>query len=269
MGRVSDFTSDGTPSPEERQATVPGSPESEATKPKSTSRARRPLHPGAWLFVCAALGVGFSLTQSPALLAAGALLLLIVALRTERRPLRAEVPLLLLALVLFAAHLFLAGQPPRAALLPSSRIALRLLALVYLTRWAARAVLPRAARWLFGRGGIARPRPLALLVESGRMTLALLPLALAEAERQHLALRARAIRPGRGLGGRARYLAAWLLPYLGTMLRVGDSYGEALHARGYALGAPRRGSASYRWAAPEAAGVLLSAAAAAWLIRAR
>jgi energy-coupling factor transporter transmembrane protein EcfT len=101
------------------------------------------------------------------------------------------------------------------------------------------------------------------------MTLALLPLALGEAERQHLALRARALRPGRGLGGRARYLAAWLLPYLGTMLRVGDSYGEALHARGYALGAPRRGSASYRWAAPEAAGVLLSAAAAAWLVRAR
>lgn len=254
---------------------MPGSPESIEPKPTSTSRSRpggpnrRPLHPGATLVVCAALGVGFSLTRAPALLAAAAALLLIAALRVERRLLRAEIPFLLLALVLFAAHLLLAGRPPREALLPSGMIALRLLALVYLTRWAARAVLPLAARWLFGRGGLSRPRPLALLVESGRMTLALLPLALSEAERQHAALRARAIRPGRGLGGRARYLAAWLLPYLGTMLRVGDAYGEALHARGYALGAPRRGATSFHWGAAETASALLSLAAAGWLVRAR
>jgi energy-coupling factor transporter transmembrane protein EcfT len=227
------------------------------------------VHPGASLLGCAALGLGLSLTQDPVWLAVGAALLLIAALRVERRPPRAEIPLLLLALVVFAAHLLLAGRPPREALLPSGLIALRLLALVYLTRWMARAVLPRAARWLFGRGGLTRPRPLALLVESGRMTLALLPLAISEAERQHLALRARAIRPGRGLEGRARYLAAWLLPYLGTMLRVGDAYGEALHARGYALGAPRRGASSFRWGAVEVAFILLPAAAAAWLLRAR
>lgn len=230
---------------------------------------RRPVHPGASLLCCAALGLGLSVTQAPVLLAVAAALLLAVTLRVERRAPRAEAPLLLLALVVFGAHLFLAGSPPRESLRPSGMIALRLLALVYLTRWMARAVLPGAARWLFGRGGFTRPRPLALLVESGRMTLALLPLAVAEAERQHLALRARAIRPGRGLEGRARYLAAWLLPYLGTMLRVGDAYGEALHARGYALGAPRRGAAGFRWGWLEVACILLSASASVWLLRAR
>lgn len=216
-----------------------------------------------------AIGVGFSFTSALPALAVGAVLFGAATLVREGRPLRAEIPFLLLALVVFAAHLLLSGHPLRAALLPAATIALRLLALVYLVRWAARAVFPGAARWLFGRSGLRRPRPLALLVESGRMTLALLPLALAESERQHLALRARAIRPGRGPAGRARYLAAWLLPYLGTMLRVGDAYGEALQARGYTLGAPRRGAAAQPWGALEIAGVLLALGAAAWLLRAR
>jgi hypothetical protein len=252
---------------------VPGSPKSD--DPKSIRIENRPrtgvrsLHPAATLLGCGAIGIGLSLTQAPVPLASGAVLFLIATLRAERRPARAEAPLLLLAVVVFAAHLLLTGRPPREAFRPSGLIALRLLALIYLTRWAARAVLPRAARWLFGRRGPARPKVLALLFESGRMTLALLPLALAEAERQHLALRARAIRPGRGLAGRARYLAAWLLPYLGTMLRVGDAYGESLHARGYAIGAPRRASGSFPWGAPEVAGAAASLAAAVWLLRAR
>jgi energy-coupling factor transporter transmembrane protein EcfT len=254
---------------------VPGSPESDESKPKleggppAFGAGRRPLHPGAALAACAAAGLALSLVHSIGVLAAAAAVLLAASLRVEGRALRGELPLLLLALIVFAAHLLLGGRPPREALRPAGEIALRLLALLYLTRWAARAVLPRAARWLFTRTGPRRPRAAALLFESGRTTLALLPLALGEAERQHLALRARAVRPGRGLAGRARYLAAWLLPYLGTMLRVGDAYGEALHVRGYALGSPRRAGASYRWGAPEAALVLGSALAAAWLVRVR
>jgi len=263
---------------------VPGSPESNESNPNMTMRrtdatgrqtapawrsARRALHPAAGLFAVLAIGVGLSFTASPIALATGAVLLGVLTLRRERRGARAEAPFLLLALIVFAAHLLFSGHPLREALLPAGIIALRLLALVYLARWAARAVLPGAARWLFGRGGIARPRPLALLVESGRMTLALLPLAIAESERQHLALRARAIRPGRGLAGRARYLAAWLLPYLGTMLRVGDAYAEALQARGHTLGARRRGAATYAWGVLEMGGTLLALAAAAWLLRAR
>lgn len=256
---------------------MPGSPESDETKSQSRPRPARPvrpgddripLHPGASLLGLAALLAALSTTPSAAALAAAAGIAMGAALWAERRPLRAELPFLLLALVVFAAHLAFAGRSWREALVPSGRIALRLLALVYLTRWAARAALPRIARWLFGRGGPARPRALALLFESGRMTLALLPLALAEAERQHRALRARALRPGRGLGGRARYLAAWLLPYLGTMLRIGDAYGEALHARGYALGARRRTAASWTWGARETAWIGGCLAAAFWLVRA-
>jgi len=242
---------------------VPGSPESVETK------LLHPIHPAAALLGVTALGLGFSLTRAWIPLAVGAALFLTASLRIERRPFRAEIPMLLLATILFVAHLILGGRSPREALVPSAMIALRLLALVYLTRWAARAVLPGTARWLFARGGPARPRALALLFESGRMTLALLPLAVSEAERQHTALRARAIRPGRGLGGRARYLAAWLLPYLGTMLRVGDAYGESLHARGYAVGAKRRGAATASWGVPDVACAALALAAAAWLLRVR
>ncbi len=215
------------------------------------------------------MGIALSFARSPIALGLAAGALLAAALRAERRTLRGEAPLWILALVLFAAHLLLAGRPLRVALLPAGQIALRLLALVYLTRWAARAAAPRAARWLFGRTGPSRPRALALLFESGRMTVALLPLALGEAERQHLALRARGLRPGKSPAARARYLAAWLLPYLGTMLRVGDAYGEALHARGYAIGSPRRAAVSFRWGAAETAVILASFLAAFWLIRAR
>lgn len=243
---------------------MPGSPEPDPTK--STHPHRRPLHPAAALVFCGAAGLGLSFVRSPVLLATAALILLGASLWAEGKRLRGEVPFLLLALIVFAAHLLLGGRPPKEALPAAGAIALRLLALVYLMRWAARMVLPGAARWLFGRSGPRRPRPFAILFESGRMTVALLPLALSEAERQHLALQARAIRPGRGLSGRARYLAAWLLPYLGTMLRVGDAYGEALHARGYAIGA-RRASASVPWGLRETAVTLASLLAAVWMIR--
>jgi hypothetical protein len=53
------------------------------------------------------------------------------------------------------------------------------------------------------------------------------------------------------------------------MLRVGDAYGEALHARGYAIGSPRRGAVSFPWGAAETAVTLASLLAAFWLIRAR
>jgi energy-coupling factor transporter transmembrane protein EcfT len=244
---------------------VPGSPESNDSKPT----LHKGPNPGAALLACLAFGVALSLVRSPAVLALTAAGFLVLSLRVEGRRFQSEIPLLVLALIVFLAHLLFGGHPLREALRPSGEIALRLLALVYVTRWAARAVLPGAARWLFARTGPRHPRLLALLFESGRMTLALLPLALGEAERQHAALKARAVRPGRGLGGRARYLAAWLLPYLGTMLRVGDSYGEALHARGYAMGSPRRAGASYRWGALELVLVSGAIVLSAWLIRVR
>jgi energy-coupling factor transporter transmembrane protein EcfT len=249
---------------------VPGSPESGESKITSvTSLYRAGLHPAAALVACLAAGIALSLVRSPAILAVTAAALLVATLRVEGRGFRREIPLLALAMVVFLAHLLFGGRPLREALRPAGEIALRLLALLYLTRWAARTILPRAARWLFAQTGPRRPRPLALLFESGRVTVALLPLALGEAERQHMALRARAVRPGRGLAGRARYLAAWLLPYLGTMLRVGDAYGEALHARGYAMGSPRRAGASYRWGVADLALILGSVAATAWLVRVR
>lgn len=255
---------------------MPGSPESDESKSQSRpsersgrpAGVRAPLHPGASLLGFAALLAALSATGSVPALGLAAAAAFAGALRAERRAIRAELPLLLLALVVFSAHLVFSGRPLRESLLPAGRIALRLLALVYLMRCAARAALPRIARWLFGRGGPARPRPLALLFESARMTVALLPLALSEAERQHRALRARALRPGRGLAGRARYLAAWLLPYLGTMLRVGDAYGEALHARGYALGARRRASSRWVWGMRETAWSAGCLAAAFWILRA-
>jgi energy-coupling factor transporter transmembrane protein EcfT len=249
---------------------VPGSPESaESKNTLVTSLYPAGLHPAAALVACLAAGIALSLLRSPAILAVTAAALLVAALRVEGRGFRGEIPLLALTLIVFLAHLLFGGRPLRDSLRPSGEIAFRLLALLYLTRWAARSVLPRAARWLFAQTGPSRPRPLALLFESGRVTLALLPLALGEAERQHAALRARAVRPGRGLAGRARYLAAWLLPYLGTMLRVGDAYGEALHARGYAMGSPRRAGASYTWGVAEIALILGSVAATAWLVRVR
>jgi len=38
-----------------------------------------------------------------------------------------------------------------------------------------------------------------------------------------------------------------MLPFLGTMLRTGESYREALEARGYVLGSARKSGLELRW----------------------
>jgi energy-coupling factor transporter transmembrane protein EcfT len=224
---------------------VPGSPRSDAPNPET--HASRPVHPAALLLACTAVGAGLALASSPLHLgifaAAGGAL----ALRAEGKTLRNELPLLLLAAVVFAAHTLFSGKPVLEAAGPAGVIALRLLALLYLVRWAAKSFLGVAARWLAAMPVPGRPRFLLLAAESGRHALALTPRAIREAELQHMALRARGFRAANGLQGRARYVAAWMLPFLGTMLRMGESYGEALEARGYVMGSPRRSGLALRW----------------------
>ena len=113
----------------------------------------------------------------------------------------------------------------------------------------------------------ARPRFLLLLAESARLAAGLLPLALREAEQHVTALRGRGIRPGRGLRGWTRYVLAWFLPFLGTMLRVGDAYADALTARGYVLGRARRSGQPLTWGIREWAAIAGSAGTAAWFLR--
>jgi energy-coupling factor transporter transmembrane protein EcfT len=230
-------------------------------------KSARPLHPAALLLACALVGVGLALGRSALDLAVCSVLGAGFALRVEGRSLRSELPLLTLALIVFLAHALLSGRPTPEAAKSAALIALRLLALLYLLRWAARAFLGSAARWLLALPIPARPRALLLPVESARHALALTPMALREAEAQHQALRARGLRPGRGPAGRARYLAAWFLPFLGTMLRLGESYGDALAARGYALGARRRNGLRVTWGWPEMGTIAGGAASAAWLLR--
>ena len=230
-------------------------------------RSARPLHPAALLLACALVGVGLALGRSALDLAVFSALGAAFTLRAENRPIRSELPLLTLALIVFLAHALLSGRPTPEAAKAAALIALRLLALLYLLRWAARTFLGSAARWLTALPIPARPRLLLLPVESARHALALTPIALREAELQHQALRARGLRPGRGPAGRARYLAAWLLPFLGTMLRVGESYGDALMARGYRLGARRRSGLRATWSWAELGTVAGGAASAAWLLR--
>ena len=244
---------------------MPGSPRSDATAPEKKSA--RPLHPAALLLACALVGIGLALGRSPLDLAIVSALGAAFALRAEGRSVRSELPLLTLALVVFLAHALLSGHPFAEALKPAALIALRLLALLYLLRWAARAFLGSAARWILALPIPARPRALLLPVESARHALALTPMALREAELQHQALRARGLKPGHGAAGRARYLAAWLLPFLGTMLRLGESYGDALAARGYALGMRRRSGLRSTWGWPEMGVLAAGAASAAWLLR--
>ena len=244
---------------------MPGTPRTR--NPHTGSPAHRPIHPAALLVSCLLAGLALSFTRSPLWLGLSAATLLGMALRVEGRNLRGEAPLFLLTAIVFAAHLLLSGRPPAETLAPAGLIALRLLSLLYLARWAARYFLPSAARWLFSRAVPRRPRVATLLFESGRMTVAFLPLALREAEQQHAALRARGIRPGGGAGGRARFLAAWLLPFLGTMLRVGESYGDAMSARGVTVGAARRGGPALPWGGREAAAIAGAAVASAWLLR--
>lgn len=244
---------------------MPGSPQSDVLNPKPIEP--RAVHPAALLLALFVLGAGLTMTRSWINLAAASVLLGFAALRVEERPLRGEFTLAGLALVVFAAHVLFAGNAWRAMLAPAALIAFRLLALLYLLRWAARAFLGRSARWLMGLTPPPRPRAALLLFESGRLAAALLPLALREGEQHALALRARGLRPGRGAQGRARYLIAWFLPFLGTMLRLSDAYADALLARGYVLGAPRRSGLRARWGATELVTIMGSAGLTAWLLR--
>ncbi|HEU4724895.1 MAG TPA: energy-coupling factor transporter transmembrane component T [Candidatus Eisenbacteria bacterium] len=243
---------------------MPGSPE----RNESTSHpiSARPRHPAALLAFALAAGAGISFARAPILLAVTAVVFAAMALRSEGKRPRAELPFLGLALVLFLAHAILARFAP-AATVAAALLALRLLALVYLTRWAVKTFLPGAAQWLLEQPIPTRPRPLALAVESARLSTALLPIAAKEAEAQTLALRARGIRAGRGFTGRARFTAAWLLPFLGTMLRVGDALADALHARGYRPGARRVGLARAPWAWADAGVILLGVVIAGALVR--
>ncbi len=165
---------------------MPGSPRPEdvQTKPIRT----RALHPLAWLLSLALLAAGVAMTRSWIDLALAAGILAFAALRAEGRRARDEAPLLLLALVVFLAHVVAAWKSYRSALGPAAVIACRLLALLYLLRWAARAALGPIARWLMGLKPPARPRVLLLLAESARLTAGLLPLALREAEQHVTAL---------------------------------------------------------------------------------
>ena len=239
---------------------MPGSPRFDAQE--TNQPPTRPLHPAALLLVLGILGAGLALGRHWAPLGIAALVLGILALRAEGRALRAELPILMLALVVFLAHVLFAGPAWRSTLPKAAEIACRLLALLYLIRWAARTFLGRAARWLMGLRPPRRPRAALLLLESARLTAALLPLALREGEQHVLALRARGIRPGRGASGRGRYLLAWLLPFLGTMLRIGDAYADALLARGYVLGRERRVGLRLRWGVAELLALAAGGAAA-------
>jgi energy-coupling factor transporter transmembrane protein EcfT len=243
---------------------VPGSPS--LNRPTNRHAPPRPRHPAALLAFTLAAAAGITFARAPVVLAHTALAVAAGARPADGRPWRGELGFLGLATVLFAAHALLARFEPvavRAAVL----LALRLLALVYLTRWAVRTYLPGAARWLLALRLPARPRALALAAESARLSAALLPIAAREAEAQTLALRARGIRPRGGVRGRARFVAAWLLPFLGTMIRVGDSLADALHARGYVAGAPRRGAAVASWSPLDATLVIGGLALAGVLLR--
>lgn len=244
---------------------MPGSPETDRLTPSRTTT--RAVHPAALLLACLAAGLGIALTGSWPALAVAAVLFLTLTLRAERRALTAETPLLVIALIVFAAHTLLSGVPVRQAIGPAAKIALRLLALLYLLRWAARTFLGSAARWALSLELPRRPRWLLHALESGRHALTLTPRAIREAEHQHMALRARGLRSSKGFGGRGRYLAAWVLPFLGTMLRLGESYEEALVARGYVLGAARKSGQVLAWGLPEAMVLVLGALTGVALLR--
>jgi len=244
---------------------VPGSPQSDSNnviQPRT-----RVLHPAALLLTCALFGLGLTLGGSIPDLALSAALLATMTLRAESRPVRDELPLWGLALVVFLANLLIGGVPFPARLERGAAIALRLLALLYLLRWSARAWLGRAGRWLLTLQAPSRPRVLLLAMESARHSAALVPLAVRESAQQHDALRARGFASGRGLKARARYIAAWLLPFLGTMLRLSESYLDALTVRGYRMGASRTPGVAEAWGLPEVAVVAIGSLGAAWLLR--
>jgi len=244
---------------------VPGSPEPDDAHPKGNRRST--LHPLAWLVSLTLVAGALAMTRSWIDLAAAAGLLAVLALRAERRPARNEAPLVGLALLVLLAHVVAAGKEYRAALAPAAVIACRLLALLYFLRWTARAAPGSVARSLMGLNPTARPRFLLLLAESARLTAGLLPLALREAEQHVTALRGRGLRPGSGLRGWTRYVLAWFLPFLGTMLRVGDAYADALTARGYVLGRARRSGQPLSWGVREWLAIAGSAGTAVWFLR--
>jgi energy-coupling factor transporter transmembrane protein EcfT len=246
---------------------VPGSAESETLH--TTIERPRGLHPLAWIASLALLGFGIAVDRSWVDLAAASVLLGAAALRAERRPIRTEGSLLVLAAIVFIAHLLVAPKRDAAALQAAAAIAFRLLALLYLLRWAARSALGQVGRWLMAFPAPRKPRFLLLLAESARLVTALLPLALREAEQHAAALKARGIRAGRGLRGFARYLLAWFLPFLGTMLRLSDAYADALTARGYRLGQARRLGIATAWGWREWGALLGSAATAVWFFHGR
>jgi energy-coupling factor transporter transmembrane protein EcfT len=243
---------------------VPGTPE--RNDPTHHPASVRPRHPAALLAFALAAGAGISFARAPILHAITALAFAALALKAEGKRPRHELPFLALAAVLFLAHAIFYRFEPRATI-AAALLALRLLALVYLTRWAVKTFLPGAAQWLLEQPMPTRPRPLALAMESARLSTALLPLAVREAEAQTLALKARGIRSGRGLTGRARFTAAWLLPFLGSMLRVGDALADALHARGYTPGKRRVGLARASWTLADAGVIVLGIAIAGALYR--
>lgn len=244
---------------------MPGSPQSDSNNVDQPRT--RVLHPAALLVTCALLGLGLTVGGSIPDLVLSAVLFAAMALRAESRPIREELPLWGLAAIVFLANLLVRGGPFPARLERSVAIALRLLALLYLLRWSARAWLGRAGRWLLTLRVPSRPRVFLLAMESARHAVALVPLAIRESGQQHEALRARGLAPGRGAGARARYVAAWLLPFLGTMLRLSESYLDALVVRGYGMGAPRSRGLAEAWGLPEVLVIAAGSLGAAWLLR--
>ena len=242
---------------------MPGSPNDGS----HIEHSRRALHPLAWILSLVLLAAGLVMTRSWIALALGFAILLVAALRAERKTLAGEAPLLGLAVIVFLAHVLSAWSGWRGAIAGAAVVAFRLLALLYLLRWVARVALGPIARWLMGHKPPSRPRVLLLLLESARLTAGILPLALREAEQHVAALRGRGIRPGRGLRGIARYLIAWFLPFLGTMLRVGDTYADALMVRGYVPGRARSAGLSPRWGWPEWGALAGSASTCFSLVR--
>lgn len=243
---------------------MPGSPE--RIDPTPQPATFRPRHPAALLTFTLLVATGIAFARAPVALAILVVAFAGLALRAEGKRPPGELPFLALASILFLAHALFAQFRP-APTVEALLLALRLLGLVYLTRWAARSFLPGAAHWLLQLPLPPRSRALALAAESARFAAVLLPVAVREAEAQTMALRARGVRTGAGLGGRARFTAAWLLPFLGSMLRVGDAMSDALQSRGYRPGTRRRGMARPAFRAADVGVLLLGSLVAGALIR--
>jgi len=208
---------------------------------------------------------GVAMTRSWIDLAAAALLLAFAALRAEGRRVRDELRFSSSPLILFLAHVATAGKGYRTAIAPAAVIAWRLLALLYLLRWAARVALGPIARWLMGRKPPQGRGSCSFSWRAPGSRPGLLPVAVREAEQHVTALRGVEFVPLAAFGI-SRYLLAWFLPFLGTMLRVGDAYADALTARGYVPGRARRTGLVLSWGLREWGAIVVSAGAAAWFL---